>query len=200
MKWIAVSQRVDIVPEYGERRDAVDQKWTEFLAACGFLPLLLPNHATTVSALLTDHPVAGVLLTGGNDLSAYGGSAPERDQAELELLTWARQHRIPVMGVCRGMQLIQHHFGVPLEPVSGHVQPRQDVWVNGIREQVNSYHKLGTRTTVPDLLVWAKTDDGVIKAIRHASEPIIGLMWHPERMAPFRSADLALCTSHFGET
>jgi anthranilate/para-aminobenzoate synthase component II len=39
---------------------------------------------------------------------------------------------------------------------------------------------------------WAVADDGVVKAIRHSTQPIVGIMWHPERFAPLSSADVAL--------
>ncbi len=43
MKAVGVTQRVELVADYGERRDCLDQAWTQFLAACGLLPVLLPN-------------------------------------------------------------------------------------------------------------------------------------------------------------
>ena len=49
------------------------------MEACGFLPLALPNHLPTVRELMERLPVAGIILTGGNDLASCGGDAPERD-------------------------------------------------------------------------------------------------------------------------
>ena len=48
-----------------------------------------------------------MVLTGGNDLAALGGDAPERDATENALLDAAESRRLPVIGVCRGMQVIQ---------------------------------------------------------------------------------------------
>ena len=45
MKAVAVTQRVSVIPAYGERRDCLDQAWTKFLAACGLLPVVLPTFA-----------------------------------------------------------------------------------------------------------------------------------------------------------
>ena len=48
---IAITQRVSIIPEYGERRDCLDQAWTKFLGACGLIPVLLPNIKEAALAL-----------------------------------------------------------------------------------------------------------------------------------------------------
>jgi putative glutamine amidotransferase len=45
---------------------------------------------------------------------------------------------------------------------------------------------------MPPLDVWAVAGDGVVKAVRHSAQPLTGIMWHPERFAPFSSADVAL--------
>ena len=181
MRPVAVSQRVDIVPRRGERRDALDQSWTRLLAACGLVAVPVPNDPDVAAAMFAAIGSAGLLLTGGNDLARYGGDAPERDETERLLLQLARERRLPVMGVCRGMQVIQDAFGVPLRRVEGHVAVRHPV--DGIRT-VNSFHGFGATTTVPALEVLAHAADGVVEAIRHADEPIVGQMWHPERLRP----------------
>ena len=97
MKVVALTQRVSVVPAYGERRDCLDQAWTKFLAACGLLPLLLPNVTETALALCEVAGIAGLVLTGGNDLAEWGGDAPERDAAEYALLDWAERRGLPVL-------------------------------------------------------------------------------------------------------
>jgi putative glutamine amidotransferase len=79
----------------------------------------------------------------------------------------------------------------------GHVQHEQVITINGDRVKVNSYHRWGTRGTSPDLEVWAVADDGVVKAVRHKTLPILGVMWHPERIAPPRLEDKELLSSWF---
>jgi gamma-glutamyl-gamma-aminobutyrate hydrolase PuuD len=146
MKTVAVTQRVSVVPSYGERRDCLDQAWTKFLAACG--------------------------------LSA--------------VLHQAERRRLPILGVCRGMQVIQRRFAIRLRRVEGHVTPRQVIHIDGQLKEVNSYHRFAAFNSRPPLNVWAVAEDGVVKAIRHSIQPITGIMWHPERCAPFSSGDLAL--------
>lgn len=191
MTCVALSQRVEIVAARAERRDSLDQRWASFLERCGIVPVLVPNNPQALPRLLHDLPVTGVVLTGGGDLVEYGGNAPERDATESELLRHALERGLPVMGVCRGMQAIQHFFGVPLAAVQGHVAAQISITVDGRREAVNSYHDFGARSTVPELEVWAVADDGVIKAVRHRQHRVEGIMWHPERFAPaFRDADV----------
>jgi putative glutamine amidotransferase len=198
MKSVGVTQRVEIVPGYGERRDCLDQAWTKFLISCDLLPVLLPNVAEAALALCEKSRVAGLLLTGGNDLAALGGDAPERDETENALLDFAERQSLPVLGVCRGMQVIQQRAGTPLHRVEGHVAQRQLIRINDAPAEVNSYHHFGAFESQPPLDVWAIADDGVVKAIRHSAKPMTGIMWHPERCSPFRAADVELFRQVFG--
>ena len=198
MKAVAVTQRVSAVPAYGERRDCLDQAWTQFLLACQLLPVLLPNVTEAALALCDGPSVAGLLLTGGNDLAPLGGDAPERDAVENALLDLAERRRLPVIGVCRGMQMIQQRFDIPLCRVEGHVARSQVIRIDGAQKQVNSYHRFGALHTRPPLEVWAVSDDGVVKAIRHSTEPMTGIMWHPERSVPFSADDILLFREVFG--
>lgn len=191
MKVVAVTQRVDEIIDYNERRDALDQRWTSFLTACKLIPLIVPNNEEAARKLLDVSVVDGLLLTGGNDLLALGGGTPERDQTEKILLEYAITNNKPLIGVCRGMQVIQHAFGVQLYPVEGHVMAKQFIQVEGQEHEVNSYHRYGTSESVDPLLVWGTSQDNIVKAVRHANHPIAGIMWHPERIAPFRPWDIS---------
>jgi gamma-glutamyl-gamma-aminobutyrate hydrolase PuuD len=192
MKAVAITQRVSVVLAYGERRDCLDQAWTKFLVACGLLPVLLPNVTEAALALFEGAGITGLVLTGGNDLAVLGGDAPERDAVENALLDLAQQRGIPVLGVCRGMQVIQQRFAIPLRRVEGHVAQRQVIRIDGKPKEVNSYHRFAAFNSRPPLNVWAVADDGVVKAIRHSTQHITGIMWHPERSAPFSPADVLL--------
>jgi len=198
VKAVGVTQRVSVDPAYGERRDCLDQAWTKFLVACGLLPVLLPNVTDAALALCERSGIAGLVLTGGNDLAELGGDAPERDAVENALLDFAERRGLPVLGVCRGMQMIQRRFTIPLCRVEGHVARRQTIRIDGERQEVNSYHHFGAFDSRPPLEAWAVADDGVVKAIRHSAEPVTGIMWHPERFAPFSPADVLLFRKVFG--
>lgn len=196
---VAVTQRVVEAADVSERRDSLDQRWFPFLSRCHLLPLVLPNHLETAVALLTRFPVDGYLLTGGGDLVRYGGTSPERDEIEKFLLTESAKNGKPLLGVCRGMQAIQEANGTVLGPVQGHVTPHQEIRIDGKRESANSYHRLGTKEATKDFTVWAKADDGVVKAIRHQTRPWCGIMWHPERLNPFTERDIQMIGAFFSK-
>jgi N5-(cytidine 5'-diphosphoramidyl)-L-glutamine hydrolase len=198
MKMVAVTQRVSIVPAYGERRDCLDQSWTRFLSACELLPVLLPNVTEAALALCDGAGIAGMVLTGGNDLAVLGGDAPERDAVENALLDLAERRGLPVLGVCRGMQVIQQRFAIRLRRVDGHVAQRQVIRIDGAPREVNSFHQFAAFDSRPPLDVWAVATDGVVKAVRHSARPITGIMWHPERCVPYAPADVNLFCQVFG--
>lgn len=196
---IAISQRYDQVPGREEWRDALDAKWTELLEQIGFLPILLPNHLTDVADFLDALAIDGLILSGGNDI----GAAPPRDAAENEALLYADRHNLPVMGVCRGMQFLCYAVGGKLHECSGHVAKRHQLngrWAQAHGfDTVNSYHNQAIlKNDCPEAFdVLATTDDGVVEVFRHKHKSWLGIMWHPEREAPFQESDLALIQAHF---
>jgi putative glutamine amidotransferase len=197
VRLIAVTQRVVVDAATGERRDALDQRWPRFLLRCGLLPVAVPNCPRAARRLAARLPIRGVLLTGGNDLAAYGGDAPERDETEEFFLRRALASGRPLLGVCRGMQVIQHFLGVPLARVEGHAGLRHGVQGEGVAGEVNSFHRLGATGSVADLEVRAVAPDGVVEAVWHRRCRVAGLMWHPEREAPPAAADVARVRDFF---
>lgn len=198
---VAITQRVVVDPATGERRDALDQRWTGFLALAGLTPLVMPNDEAAALALVEALDPAGVILTGGGDLGVLGGDAPERDTTEAALVDWASERDRPVLGVCRGMQHLLHLGGVALQRVTAHVGTRHDLMVWGRAIQVNSYHDWAAlRVNGHDWDVLARAADGAIEAVRHRGHRWSGIMWHPEREAPAAAHDIALFRDHFWAT
>jgi|SRR3989338_779743 len=188
---IAVSQR-SLTDTHSLSYDALELSWYDFLEACSLAPLLIPNHITQADYLINTIQVKGILLTGGNN-------QPLRDLLEKSLIEYGILHHLPIMGVCHGMQIIQSYFHVSLRPVSNHIATEQSIFIHGREKIVNSYHTIGTEETVPELEVWARAEDNVVKAIQHVSLPIIGIMWHPERKNPFSEEDIDLFKCFFRE-
>jgi len=191
---IGLTQRVEIVADRDERRDCLDQAWTALLVSNGLLPIPLPNTVENVDMLVRELALDGVILTGGNDLAHLPGgrsTAPERDAFERKLLTYCSQQEMPVLGVCRGMQVMVDYYGGPLVTVSDHVATRHPIMVQssriaslGDREDVNSFHDFGIDEEMirSPLCVVATAPDGCVEAVAHATLPQWGIMWHPERL------------------
>lgn len=175
------------------------QRRTQFLIKCGLTPLLLPNNLGVVKILVKNISLSGFLLTGGNSLAKYHGDAKERDQLEKWLITYGIKNAVPILGVCRGMQIIQDAFGVRLSKISGHVLKRQTITINSKKRNVNSYQCWGTKKSSPRLIPWAYSRDGIIKAVKHSKYPICGIMWHPERLNPNQKEDLILFKKFLGK-
>jgi len=120
LKKIFISQRVDIINN--ERRDSCSQEWNELAINCGFIPIFVPNNIKLVYSLLSFISPDGIILTGGNDLVEYNGNAPERDEVESLLIEYALINNLPLLGVCRGMQMILNYFNNKLVKVKNHVR------------------------------------------------------------------------------
>lgn len=190
MQTVIYTQRVEIVEGYGERRDCADQSIPRFLQACGYLPVPVPNVCDIVKQMIGEIRPIGIVLTGGNSLCKYGGNAPERDEAEKKMLEIAIERNIPVYGFCRGMQVILDYYGCPLVEVKGHVAVRHVLTgtLGGI--EVNSYHNQACLNVDNALEVLAKTEDGVVEAVKAKNERILATMWHPERESVFICDDI----------
>lgn len=198
MKKILYTQRVDYMESYGERRDAADQRLPRFLAVCGLLPVAVPNVPDIAAAMFRELSAEGLFFSGGNDLDDYGGKTPEREQTERMLLELARERRLPVFGICHGMQLLLDALGAKLVKVENHVRTRHSLSGELSRAGVNSFHNLAAVEVRPPLRVLARTEDGAVEAVQHESESLAAVMWHPEREASFVPEDIEMVRKFFG--
>lgn len=208
MKKIVITQRVMDNSSYFERNDLLDQRWISFLQELGFWVTLMPNNLEYAKKMFSFDNFDGILLTGGNSLVRYGGDAPERDEVEEFLLDLAYKYNLPVLGICRGMQVIQNFFSNNLAFIEGHVNTRHSLEVvDGHRlshivneyKDVNSYFTFGSTVVVGDLKKVAQTREGVIMSVEHCEKPIYGIMWHPEREKTINVSDIKLFNLVFGD-
>lgn len=198
MNVVAVSQQVT-VGAYGDRLDALDQSWTTLLEEADLTPLPIPNRCRNVVSLLDRSSVSGLILTGGNDLGIVGGDATERDETELCALRHAVAHGLPVLGVCRGAQLVVHAFGGRVVAVEGHAgtchaleaRPTRFGQIPGA---VRSYHNFGfVQGDMPEALsISATAPDGGVESVEHRTLPLLAVMWHPERDQAIRTVSIAM--------
>ena len=132
---------------------------------------------------------------------AAGGPDPARDALELELIARAERERCPVLGICRGAQLLNIHAGGTLhQDLSGFYTERPDRWtvfprkavsiapesrlaavLGRVRCEVNSLHRQAVDAIGDGLAVVARDERGVVQGIEHAARRFwIGVQWHPE--------------------
>ncbi|POG22936.1 gamma-glutamyl-gamma-aminobutyrate hydrolase [Aeromonas bestiarum] len=179
---VIVTQRVDSLKERNETRDALDQNICRWVVAAGGLPFPVSNVLDEVSLLQYLHQINpdAVILSGGNDV----GDFQCRDNTETLILDWAHLHKIPTLGICRGMQMLVTWSGGTLNEVSEHVGKRHDIY-GDISTNVNSFHRYGASSVPEEFTVIARSVEGTIEAISHRDWPCEGWMWHPERDLPF---------------
>lgn len=185
---IGVTQRADDVAGRDERRDALDQQWTVLLDREGFWPVPIPNRLSDPAAFLADLEIDAIVLSGGNDM----GTAPERDATEASLLDAATHRDLPVLGVCRGLQLMVTHAGGTLHRVDGHVARTHSIavvepndWPVRDGRVVNSFHNWGVAPDAlgSELVALALASDGTVEALARRGHRQVAVMWHPERDA-----------------
>ena len=142
-----------------------------------------------------------LLLTGGGDIypyfygediNPYGNYDTYTDIAEFYLLKQCIKNNKQVVGICKGMQVINVYFNGSLESIpntiiSNHYTFSKDILhsvklINGATVTVNSMHKQRIKVLGNDLQVEAIASDGTIEAISHKKYKVFGAQFHPERM------------------
>jgi len=189
---VGLTQRVEVVAKTREERDCLDQSWFKRLDDLNLSGIPVPNSLSNPVKWAKSIGIEGLILTGGNDLSHLNNAkniALTRDLTETALLSWSSEKRVPVLGICRGMQLMNTFLGGSLSRVNGHVANFHNIKsIDGDNtfknyQKVNSYHEWGINLSelAADLKPLAVADDGTVEACMHQSLPWLGLMWHPER-------------------
>ena len=130
--------------------------------------------------------ISGVILSGGNDI----GEFESRDITERYLLDYAFKTKKPLLGICRGMQLMATWAGCGLKKVENHAATYHKIEFNEKILEVNSYHNYAINFCPKNFSVLAKSPDNEIEAIRHNYLNWEGWMWHPEREKIFTKFDL----------
>jgi len=146
-----------------------------------------------------------LLLPGGGDVHprfygrALGGATDideARDERELALVDEFLREEKPIVGICRGLQLLNVSFGGTLrQHIEGHDQvhnrdrlhivhaaPGLLRTLYGARFTVNSAHHQAVETLGDGLQILACAPDGTVEAIAHESLPVFAVQWHPERL------------------
>ncbi|MGB0952776.1 MAG: gamma-glutamyl-gamma-aminobutyrate hydrolase family protein [Planctomycetota bacterium] len=202
----------------GKRRFQLFTDYLPCLRAAGAIPILLPSDAPVAEVAGLLERVDGVLMTGGDDvdLRPFGGPAPtveckpvplEQQSMNLEIVRVALERKMPLFGVCFGMQMMgvldEAPFRQHLENAAEHTKgiEHQVVAAAGSRLaelvgtdafDVPSFHHQALIDTGNQLQASAYADDGTLEAVELPEFPFaLGVQWHPER-APESQATRAL--------
>lgn len=207
MNRVGITQRLVREEKYDEIRDALDIRWQELLSSIDLISIPIPMNIDISVYDSLDLNV--IILTGGNDLSSQSDNVLSklRDKHENICIKYAIENSIPLLGVCRGMQLIAEYFGSTFKIVNDHIAKRHQIvpvndheykkYLNKIGN-VNSYHKYAIDVLGDDLnAIGICPDDNVIEAIIHKKYKIFGQMWHPEREKPFDLYNCQIISSFF---
>ncbi len=222
---------------YAERD--IDFFFTDYaskVAAAGGIPILLPYEAGCED---TAERIDALVITGGQDVhpAMWGGSVeaasvpagsprssgsaldPDRDLYESVLLSAAIERSIPVLGICRGHQLLNaarggtlvpdlpptavEHYPSDSAPTDG--RPGHTVTfapgslahsLYGPTRRVNSWHHQAVDRCGDGLVVTGSAPDGVVEAIEIPGQPVLGVQWHPEwQVTPDPAFDWLVATA-----
>jgi len=195
----------------------IPEKYSESIILAGGIPLLIPLGLSQSDLEMLVSRLGGILLAGGGDIDPalfagephreVYGIKPERDAQEITLVHLALRTHIPLLGICRGVQVMNVAlrgglYTHILDQLPGAIQhstpkylPREYIQhrvslVPGSRlEQVtgetdipvNSHHHQGLDKAAEGLQVIATAPDGLIEAVELPGEPFfVGVQWHPE--------------------
>jgi putative glutamine amidotransferase len=189
------------------------------VAEAGAIPVLLPYEAGSASTL---DRLDGLLVTGGQDVhpSVYGAGAEElapvdesrtsgfahdldRDAYEMTLIRAAIATRTPVLGICRGHQVLNvalggtlvadlpatqvEHYLTDAAPTDGRADHRVEFTpgslahgIYGHSRILNSWHHQAVDRCGAGLVVSGRAHDGVVESIELPDHPVLGVQWHPE--------------------
>jgi putative glutamine amidotransferase len=197
----------------------VSHYYTQSVLLAGGLPLLIPLCEDPAEASNYAAAIDGLLLTGGDEDVApylYGENPiaelqrilPQRDHWEFALLKAVLAQDKPILGICRGVQVINaalggslyQHLGAQYKGVLGHYPGETEMhqlWhkvklepgsrVFQIFDQaelmVNSFHNQAVKALAPGFLASAYAEDGVLEAIESTTHRfLLGVQWHPEAL------------------
>ena len=198
----------------------MNQTYVRTLEQLGALPVMIPLHMTEATLRGIFERLDGLFLPGGEDIDPanygaerhdlLGATDKERDRTELLLTRWAVERGMPVLGVCRGVQminvacggsltqdlhserpdLIKHDYFPPSferfrisHPIDIEADSRLAHAMGQVHE-VNSMHHQGIDRVGYGLRVVARADDGLPEALEAPALPyVVGVQWHPEELA-----------------
>jgi microsomal dipeptidase-like Zn-dependent dipeptidase/gamma-glutamyl-gamma-aminobutyrate hydrolase PuuD len=202
-----------------EGLSCISNAYVNAVIQAGGVPVLIPltGNQKVLEKILSQ--IDGLLLSGGGDIDpgffgeelhpAVESFDRERDIYDLSLIRMAAGKHIPVLGICRGLQLINVAFGgsliqdipsqAPHSTINHNQSEAREIGTHAVNIQtastlhgiiqadniqVNSFHHQAVKLVAPGFDAVAFSEDGLIEAIESSEgNSILGVQWHPENMA-----------------
>lgn len=195
---IGISLRVTEASGFKEERNSLAHDWTLFFNKLNIAPILIPNGLNDIENFLIEADVQGVILSGGNNVNPNLYNSSDglsdvydlRDRTESQIISSCINNKIPIIGVCRGMFMLNVFFGGRItHSISCHVASYHDVDfvdyidILGNTINLNSFHNQAIEIggLSKELICFGKSRDMFVEAFKHKDKEIFGIQWHPER-------------------
>ena len=189
--------------QYGEPSDSLMRMNIDYVRSLGFTPIPVPNDILTAREMADGIDYGFLLVTGGGFApieffsNTCDGYVPQalRDEVERFLVKDATAKGVPIMGLCRGMHMLNGLFGGTVVRNGSHSAPRQDHYVrfaSGRRVLVNTFHNNAIPVSqLSREFELIAVEDGTenVECFRSEKLRILGLQWHPERPLPTHEAE-----------
>lgn len=228
--------RIGISANRKEGLSCIADTYVQAVVKAGGAPVLIPVM-TDIEALTTIvSGLDGLILSGGGDINPlYAQEEPIpalqdvdsfRDEYDLILIRLASNRQLPILGICRGHQILnvalggtlyqdihiqcsqqalKHSQTLPREQVSHSVMLNDSPTklrsvMNGEKKLlVNSFHHQAIKDPAPELIATATAPDGINEAMEHPEKEILSVQWHPEAMAADGDEQMLLLFRHHVE-
>jgi len=185
MKNILINPKISININRKEINDQIDHALIGWLINNSFNPIVIPNKLLSLpknklNKFLKSLKLSGIIFSGGNEVKKKS----LRYKFQNYLLDYSLKNKLPILGICQGMQFMGVRFGSKLIKVKNHVRKIHKL-VNLTKEKfpkkTNSYHNFSLKNCPKNFVITTKSIDGNIESIKHKFFPWEGWMWHPER-------------------
>ena len=206
---IFISQSKAIIKSYKDKVDYLSDDWQVYFnkIRSDIILIPIPNNKKLVQKMIKELKPNGLILTGGNDL----GEFKNRDETEFKMIREFLKLKKPVLGVCRGMQVLNSFYGGKLSyknkslidinhTNSEHkVNICDDYFFKKKKIKVNSFHKflIKKKQVAKNFTPFAISDDGVVEGFYDLKKNIFGIQWHLERPSPSKKFDLMIIEKIF---